>query len=334
MIELLNPGMLSLFVDGGRFGYSDVGVPSSSALDRGALQAANMLTGQPEDAPSIEGIGERFSLRFDAEMTFAITGARVRATLNGREIGPIACFGKVPWQSFRAKAGEVLRIEQILEGFRYYVAFSGTPELRKIIGSFTTNLECGFGGYLGRRLRKGDRIGFTEIADIGNRVLDETLIPAMRPPHALRVVAGPEMGWFAGDGLQDVLGGAERVFTVSTNANRTGIRLEGQPLTFLKSAGKSIISEGISAGTIQVPGDGLPIIQLYERTIGGYARPAIVVRVDRDLLAHLKPGDPVSFREITIAEAERLWNEKMAWLTSIKRAVQSEAGGGGHGKVS
>ncbi len=309
MIEIVNPGILSLFVDRGRFGYTDVGVPPSSALDGFALRAAGFLTGQGEDAPAIEGIGERFSVRFDADMTFAITGARVRATLGGQEIGPLACFGKVPWQSFRAKAGDVLRIEQVLEGFRYYVAFSGRPEMPKIVGSYTTNLECGFGGYLGRRLRKGDRIGFAEIENGMERFLPEDSIPRMGPPHTLRVVEGPEADWFSDSPGE---------FTVSTNANRTGIRLEGKPLTFKESTGKSIISEGISPGSIQVPGDGFPIIQLYERTIGGYARAAVVIRADRDLLAHLRPGDPVSFQKITIEEAERLWNHKKAMMASIK----------------
>jgi allophanate hydrolase subunit 2 len=74
---------------------------------------------------------------------------------------------------------------------------------------------------------------------------------------------------------------------------------------------KSIISEGILPGTIQVPGDGLPILMLNERTIGGYARLGIVAKVDHDRLAHLKPKDKVLFQLIGIDEAERLWRQKV-----------------------
>ena len=57
-------------------------------------------------------------------------------------------------------------------------------------------------------------------------------------------------------------------FLVSTRLNRTAISLEGRPLAFKRGGQKSIISEGILPGTVQIPGDGLPIITLCERTIG------------------------------------------------------------------
>jgi allophanate hydrolase len=86
--------------------------------------------------------------------------------------------------------------------------------------------------------------------------------------------------------------------------------MEGKPLSFRPEVPKSIISEGILPGTVQIPGDGLPIVMLHERTIGGYARAATVVRADRDRLAHLQPGDLACFERITIEEAEALWREK------------------------
>jgi allophanate hydrolase subunit 2 len=111
------------------------------------------------------------------------------------------------------------------------------------------------------------------------------------------------------------------VFTVSTKANRTGIRLEGKPLTFRVGADESIISEGLLPGSIQVPGDGLPIIQLHERTIGGYARPAVIAKADHDLLAHLKPGDSVTFKMIEMEEAESLYDRRMEIVTLLKKSM-------------
>jgi antagonist of KipI len=88
---------------------------------------------------------------------------------------------------------------------------------------------------------------------------------------------------------------------------------------------KSIISEGILPGTIQVPGNGMPIIMLYERTIGGYARVAIIAKADLDLLAHLKPKDKVMFEMIGVEEAEKLWNTKLEsmsfYIKMIKKAL-------------
>jgi allophanate hydrolase subunit 2 len=214
--------------------------------------------------------------------------------------------------SFTARAGEILTVDEVREGFRYYVGFSGSPVIEKIIGSYTTNLECRFGGYRGRALQKGDRIDLEDIRRVDVKRIAEDFIPRMTPPHTLRVVEGPENNYFTDESLAEFLGGRGRTaFTVSTKLNRTGIRLDGKPLAFRTDAEESIISEGLLPGSIQVPGDGLPIIQLHERTLGGYARPALIAKADHDLLAHLKPGDVVIFEMIGMEEAERLFDRKI-----------------------
>lgn len=312
MIEIIHPGQFSLLVDRGRRGHRDVGVPTSSALDQYALDALGCLMDRAGDGPAIEAFGENFSLRFHSDMCFAITGAKVRAHLEGRPVQS--------WSSVRAKAGETLRVEEVVEGFRYFVGFSGIPSLKKIIGSYSTNLECRFGGFQGRRLRREDRIDVREIRMTTEGRIPDRCIPHMGLPHVLRVIAGPEANSFLASSMEAAFGGKEGTpFTVSTHSNRTGIRLEGKSLTFRVDADKSIISEGLLPGTIQIPGDGLPIIQLHERTIGGYARAAVVAKADHDLLAHLKPGDTVAFRTIVMEEAEILWNKKMEMVTLMEK---------------
>ncbi len=314
MIEIIHPGIMSIIVDGGRYGYREVGIPTSPALDLYALICVNLLLGNEDNAPAIEAFGEKFSLRFGNDACCAITGAKVRASLEGRPLPS--------WTSFQAKAGEVLTVDKVVEGFRYYVGFPGTPVLPKIIGSYTTNLECRFGGYRGRTLQKCDAIDFERIRTAGVQGIPEEFIPRMTPPHSLRVVEGPESNYFTEESLEEFMAGnVGKFFTVSTKLNRTGIRLDGKPLAFRAGAEESIISEGLLPGSIQVPRDGLPIIQLHERTLGGYARPALVAKVDHDLLAHLKPGDHVSFEMIEIEEAERLFDRKMEIAASIKKLI-------------
>ncbi|MGZ3578157.1 MAG: 5-oxoprolinase subunit C family protein [Syntrophales bacterium] len=311
MIEIIHPGIMSLVVDGGRYGYREVGIPTSPALDLYALSILNHLLGNEGTTPAIEAFGERFSIRFGKKVCCAITGAKVRASLEGRPVQS--------WMTFDARAGETLTVDEVREGFRYYVGFSGAPILEKIIGSYTTNLECRFGGYRGRALQKGDRIDLENIRQVDATFTPEGFIPRMMPPHTLRVVEGPESDYFTDESVEELLGSDGRtVFTVSTKLNRTGIRLDGKPLTFRTDAEESIVSEGLLPGSIQVPGDGLPIIQLHERTLGGYARPALIAKVDHDLLAHLKPGDSVIFEMIEMEEAERLFDRKIEIVTSIR----------------
>jgi allophanate hydrolase subunit 2 len=210
-------------------------------------------------------------------------------------------------------------VEEVQEGFRYYIGFAGQPALKKIINSYATNLECCFGGYKGRPLKTRDRIQFTQIRKMKRNLIPDRNIPRMRHPHCLRVLECPETEYFTRESLERITSSEKRtVFTVSSRSNRTGIRLEGEPLTFRKEASKSIVSEGILPGTIQIPGDGIPIIQLYERTIGGYARVAIVAKVDQYLLAHLQPDDYVLLKMIGIEEAEDLWRKKLEQINLLQ----------------
>src|SRR5271157_3076014 len=212
MIEIVHPGIMSLVVDRGRYGYREVGIPTSPALDLYALSVLNHLLGNEADAPAIEAFGEKFSLRFRKDICCAITGAKVRANLEGRPLHS--------WMSFEARAGETLTVDEVREGFRYYVGFSGTPVLDKIIGSYSTNLECRFGGYRGRALRKGDRIDFRTIKTADLRRIPADYIPKITPPHTLRVLKGPEYDYFTSGSLAELMEGNTRtVFTVSTKSN-------------------------------------------------------------------------------------------------------------------
>lgn len=315
MIEIVNSGWQSLIVDGGRYGSAAVGVPPSSALDRYACRALHLLTGHEKDTPTLEVVGTPFSIKIHRDITCAITGAKVRATLDDMPVRP--------WTSFRAEANSLLQVQTVTEGFRYYIGFSGTIVTESVMGGSSTNLECRFGGYRGRALMAGDRLELREIKDVGRGAIPENEIPVMHPPHILRIVEGPEISFFTDESLKKFIDKATRsVYDVSTNTNRTGIRLEGDPLIFREEIERSIISEGILPGTVQIPGNGLPIIMLYERTIGGYARIALVVKADHDRLAHLKPHDYVLFELVSLKEAETLWETKWKSATSLNHKIR------------
>lgn len=309
MIEVITPAMLTIVVDGGRFGHRDIGVPASAALDSFAYRSLNYLTGNDSNAAVLEVVGRSLTLRFNEAITCAITGARVSAFLDEELLRP--------WTTFRAKQGSTLRVREIQEGFRYYVGFSGSMHVDRVMGSHTTNLECRFGGFSGKPLTAKDRLSLDNPLASETRVIPEKYIPRMSPPHRLRIVAGPESEFFSDDSLKRMVEkNSQNVYTVSGASNRTGIRIDGEPLIFTANAGKSIISEGVMPGTIQIPGDGKPIIALHERTIGGYARMGMIIKADQDRLAHLKPSDGVIFEMISMEEAEELWRQRMSELSN------------------
>lgn len=321
MIEIVHPGWLSMIVDEGRRGYAEVGVPSSSALDGLAFKTLNLLLGNQPDTPAIEVVGTEFALSFTEELTVAITGARVLAHLDGETVPP--------WSAFTVRKGSLLRVGRVLEGFRYYVGFAGRIKIPRIINSFSTNLECAFGGFRGRPFMRGDRIRLKDKRKEDEKRIPAACIGSMDPPHVIRIVDGPEIDYFMSDAVEGFCSIEKNSwYSVSAKSSRSGIRLAGQPLRFKEEAPTSIVSEGILPGTIQVPGDGMPIIVLYERTIGGYARIGIVAEADRDQLAHLKPKDKVMFDRITIEEARRLNTTRDEIISSLFRPSSAPPGGG------
>jgi allophanate hydrolase subunit 2 len=84
---------------------------------------------------------------------------------------------------------------------------------------------------------------------------------------------------------------------------------------------ESIISEGLVAGAIQVPGDGNPIIILTELVTGGYTKIATIVSTDLPRVAQLKPGDQVRFVPVSIAGAHDLLREREEKLKEFKKSI-------------
>ncbi|MBP1748677.1 MAG: KipI antagonist [Deltaproteobacteria bacterium] len=304
MITVINPAFLSIIVDNGRFGYGYIGVAPSSGLDRFACAIARFILGNPDSAPVLETMGNDLSLLFSESITFAITGARVKATLDDVPVQS--------WSQVKAPKGSILKVSEILEGLRYYLGFSGIIDIDPVMGSCSTNLECRFGGFQGRPLMKGDVLKFRDLYDPVEHVsVPDELIPSLHEPHILRVLSGPEADRFNPASVKFLSNRNEAlIFKASARLNRTGIRLEGPAIQFRDKVEQSIMSEGILPGTIQVPPDGLPIINCVERTIGGYARLGIIIDVDLDKLAHIKPFDRVILSVTDNEEAERLLQAK------------------------
>ena len=84
-----------------------------------------------------------------------------------------------------------------------------------------------------------------------------------------------------------------------------GMRLDGDQLMHIDNA--DIASDGIVTGSIQVPGDGMPIILLADhQTTGGYTKIATVIQADIPALSSRKPGQIVRFTAVSVHEAETL----------------------------
>jgi KipI family sensor histidine kinase inhibitor len=281
-VEVIDAGLLTTVQDGGRRGHRRSGVSWAGAVDGPALAAANAAVGNPAGAAGLECTIQGPTLRFLASARFALAGADFGAVLERADLGD----WPVPLgQAVLARAGNTLRLGQRRHGCRAYVAFAGGVDVPLVLGSRSTDLAGGFGGYAGRPLGAGDRLGICRPqAEGGSRPRSA---PAPRTEPRVRVILGPQRDHFTDAALERFLSAPWRVLASS---DRIGCRLSGTRLDHRGAT--EIPTDGMVPGSVQVPPDGLPIVMLADGpTTGGYPKIATVVTADLPLLGQLVPGE-------------------------------------------
>lgn len=308
--------MQTLVQDSGRRGYQQYGVPVSGVMDAYAHRISNMLVGNEELAAVLEVtfLGPR--LEFLSDCVFAVAGGNLQPQING-----------VPtpmWKSIHACKGEILSFAGLKSGCRGYIAFSGGISVPEVMGSKSTYMKGRIGGIEGRPLKAGDVLQIGPPSDnlhlLKNKSVDYKQVPVYSAENVLRVVMGPQADSFTEAGVRTFLSSC---YTVSHECDRMGYRLEGEPIEH--ATGSDIISDGITMGAIQVPGQGKPIIMMADRqTTGGYTKIGTVIRADLWKIAQAKPGDRMSFSEIGIDEAHQVLKEQEAVLASVRDRIDSQ----------
>ena len=320
MIEVVQPGLLTTVQDLGRWGYQGYGVPVCGVLDPVSLRIANILVGNHESLAGLEMTGVGPTLRFTSDAVIAVTGA---------ELGPRIDSKPAPsWESLRVPSGSILSFGGPLDGLRGYLAIARGIDVPQVMGSRSTDLKSGFGGLEGRALQPGDQlpVGHSSIpGKWSSKSLPASISrqPTYGQTFEIRVVLGPQDGMFTERGIAVLL---TSEYTVSTDSDRTGCRLEGPAVGHVR--GPDIVSDGSALGSIQVPGSGTPIILLADRgTTGGYTKVATVISPDIGLLAQAMPGAKVRFSAVSVEEAHEILREQEDMIREIKAAVGLDLAG-------
>ena len=310
LFSVLTPGAYTTVQDNRRYGYQQVGIPLSGALDSFAFGVANMLVENPVNCAVLEitVIGPR--LEFLSEADIAITGAEIGMTLNER---PVEC-----WKSFRVKSGDILEINQVKSGCRAYLAVTGGIDVPEVMGSRSTYVGGNIGGYLGRPLKQGDIIKRNKGSLLDTEQhLSPNVIPQYSTNIVIRAVAGPQDDFFD-IGLKTLF---KSEFMVTAKADRMGYRLQGPVIKHKEEMPKSIISEPSVPGGIQIPADGQPIILLIEQTVGGYTKIATVISTDLSRVAQATPGDTICFEQVSLETAHALYRERQKLMKEIEELI-------------
>jgi biotin-dependent carboxylase-like uncharacterized protein len=281
-------GPASSVQDGGRFGAQRYGLVPSGAMDRLALAAANCLVGNAPFAAAIEvgPLGATFTAR-EGAVRVALAGAARNGDIAKR---PVATD-----TSMTLADGESLTLGFARGGTFSYLAIEGGAQGEPMFGSLAVNARAGLGSPYPRPLQAGDKLQVAAASGAVEHAID---LPAVTE-GPIHVVMGPQDDEF-GDATQLFL---DSEWKISATSDRMGYRLEGPAIKHLH--GHNIVSDGTVNGSIQVPGNGAPIVLMPDRgTSGGYPKIATVITADFGRFAQTPAGRAFRFKAIGMAEAQ------------------------------
>ncbi len=306
LIEVIDGGLGNSIQDAGRFGFRHMGITVSGGLDAMLARCANALVGNAPDCAGIEIRG--------AGPTLEVKQGRVRLALAGEITATLRrASGEsldVPaWASVSLDPHDVLEVGY-LPGGTAFLAVAGGIDSPLQLGSRSTYQRAMIGGIDGKPVVTGNRLLCA--AQPRREQHEYRADPWHHREGPIRVMLGPQEGHFKAESVAQFLCSE---YQVTTQIDRMGVRLDGLLLLHTRPEAADIVSDGVTPGVIQVPGNGQPIILLADcQTVGGYPKIATVITADLPKLAQLRAGQTVRFDAVTAAQAKRaLLERENAW---------------------
>ena len=305
-IEVLDGGVQTTVQDyPGMIGYWFVGVPPCGPMDAYNFRIGNSILGNDESAPGLELTLRGGSYRFRITVSFCITGADMKATLDGVEI-PM-------YQVVHASAMQVLKFTDCKVGMRTYLLVAGGFDMPKIMGSSSTFIDGKFGGHNGRTLRTGDVLRLQEKCVIDSiDSMPEKYRPKLTNEWTIGVIPGPQPTpeYLKPEYLKTL---TESEYEVNFNSARTGIRLNGPIPQWVREDGgeaglhpSNIHDNAYAVGTLDLTGDQSILLGPDGPSLGGFVCSVTTAKGEMWKLGQLHPGDKVHFRLLDLDQAKEI----------------------------
>ena len=315
-MHVLYSGPRTTIQDGGRLGYQNSGFAPGGFMDRTASMMANVLVENQDYEAVVEFCLIGPVLVFDETVNIAVSGGDFEIDVEGE------CYSAD--RPVRVPAGRKVRIRTGKAGVYGSLAVGGGLDIPVVMGSRSTNLRCGIGGFHGRALASGDVIQLRR-PENGRKDLSWRWVPRRRLLSSdspvitrVRVIPGPQENMFTPKGIQTFY---EGTYEITVHSDRMGYRLRGPEVESVD--GYDILSDGIVNGSVQISGTGEPIVMMADRqTTGGYAKIASLISVDIPLFAQLRPGQKVQFQKCTVKEAQQFIREEEERWREFRRELE------------
>ena len=309
-LRVLREGLITTIQDNGFIKLQHLGITTGGAIDDFSYKLGNIILSNKSNTPSIEfaKLGPKFLVEHGS-LNIAITGnVNFLLKLKGRNVQ-----GSTN-RSYFLDEGDEIDVQSTQNSNYGYIAIKKGFLTSSFENSSSTLISSQIGGNNGKKISANQLItGISSLKSLNYKFKEIDY----EPTRFIRVIKGPQMHFFK---IKDIKKFFKKEFEISDHINRTGIRLINNIVKPLKSY--NIDSEGIIRGSIQIPGDGNPIVLACDHpTIGGYPKIATVIMADFGKLVQLPSHTKFFFKEITILEAERLLIDYQNRLNNIKKLL-------------
>jgi len=298
--KVLRGGTHSTFQDHGFVNKQHLGITTGGAVDYELYTLSNNLVNNPLSYPAIEFCLQGPSLK--------LMKGTARIVISGNVLFNIITSKKtflgITFQSYLLNKGDIIDIISTINSNYGYLSIEGGFKILKEFGCSSTLTTAKIGPNKGDKIKDNQNLFINKK---GSEINSNINFNIENLTKSIRVIPGPQMNYFFPKMIKKFF---NKSFLISNSSNRMGVRLSGNICKAIKS--HNIPSEGIIKGSIQVPGDGNPIILMNDHpTMGGYPKIAIVILTDLSKIAQLPIGSQINFKQITLKEAEILYKDKI-----------------------
>ncbi|GGA92980.1 5-oxoprolinase subunit C family protein [Agarivorans gilvus] len=300
-LQILRSGPHSLVIDRGRNGFQDIGVSPGGAADQHAYNWANRLVGNPANSAALEITFGGVELQFSHACRIAVCGAKMPLSLSQANSAKQVDL----WQTIDIQAEQILKLAPAPYGLRSYLAIQGGLRVHQELNSYSSSPKQGLGPFNGRALKAGDQLPYLAATQFSKSLPQQTparFIPDYQQPLKLALIPGYQFSLFSPQQI-DLL--TKQTYQISDLSDRMGIRLEGEAFA---TPPKTLESEAIAQGAVQVPPNGLPIILSVDRqTVGGYPKLGCISRLDLFALNQRRAQQTVQFYISSQQQQRQRW---------------------------
>ena len=278
MIKFISKGLYTTIQDDGRFGYRNIGVPSSGYMDRESAQTANLIIDNPVNNPVIEATLIGPTIKFEKSTFICITGSDFNPMLNESRISL--------YTPVKVNKGDILKINNSSIGSRCYISIKGGIKVDKVLGSKSYYPQISDSSII----EKGDEFKFeTNNSEPNYKLINQKF----ELNKNLKVFKGPEFNSLNKGSINKII---DQEFSIGIN-NRMAYNLKEK----IQAGTSSIISSPVIPGTVQLTPSGQMIILHRDcQTTGGYPRILQLDEKSLNNLAQLRIGDKIKFEIVTL----------------------------------